>query len=175
MARPLTSLASVCSACGIVYDRTTAASKCLTCRPARPPERRTTARRRKERERGTTAQRGYAGQWAELSKQARYLQPWCSDCGTDEDLTTDHSPAAWTRRASGKRVRLEDVDVVCRSCNGRRGDGQDPATADEHPTMAAGRAALEDLTASLEDLEDLADLDLEDDEVGLDERLAREG
>lgn len=56
-----------------------------------------------------------------MSKRARRLQPWCSDCGSVEDLTTDHSVAAWERKDAGKAIRLEDVDVVCRSCNSRRG------------------------------------------------------
>lgn len=167
MARPLTDLPSVCSTCGMVYSRSRESSKCLTCQPARKPERRTERRRTRERERGSATARGYGKQWQALSEQARYLQPWCSDCHTDQDLTTDHSPEAWARHAAGKPVRLEDVDVVCRVCNGRRGDARDPETADAHPTMGADRRRLEALA------EDLADVDLEDDDMGMDERLAR--
>lgn len=65
--------------------------------------------------------RGYDSTWTDLSVRARRLQPFCLDCGTTEDLTTDHSTEAWQRRAAGKPVRLEDVAVVCRSCNGKRG------------------------------------------------------
>lgn len=141
--------------------------KCLECSPARPPEKRTTRRRERERERGSATARGYGRHWQALSDQARYLQPWCSDCGTDRDLTGDHSPEAWKRHAAGKPVRLEDIDVVCRTCNGKRGDARDPETADLHPTMGAARRDLERLAESL------ADVDLEDDEMGMDERLAR--
>lgn len=65
--------------------------------------------------------RGYDAAWQRLSRQARRLQPWCLDCGTSEDLTTDHSPEAWRRRELGLVIRLTDVAVVCRSCNGKRG------------------------------------------------------
>lgn len=74
----------------------------------------------------TAAERGYDGAWRKLSARARRLQPWCSDCGTSEDLTGDHSPEAWRRKAAGKGIRLEDIDVVCRGCNNRRGAARGP-------------------------------------------------
>lgn len=64
---------------------------------------------------------GYDRAWDRLSLSARRLQPFCSDCGTTEDLTADHSPEAWRRRNRGLAIRLSDVDVVCRRCNSRRG------------------------------------------------------
>lgn len=71
---------------------------------------------------------GYDTAWDALSKRARRLQPWCSDCGTVDDLTCDHSPEAWQRKARGLPIRLADVDVVCRPCNSRRGSarGENP-------------------------------------------------
>lgn len=60
-----------------------------------------------------TAARGYGSQWQALSRQARDAQPWCSDCETTDDLTVDH--LRWPA------VTLNDVEVVCRSCNSRRG------------------------------------------------------
>lgn len=84
---------------------------------------------------------GYDSTWRRLSERARRLQPWCSDCHTTEDLTTDHSERAWRRRAEGKVIRLRDVDVVCRSCNAKRGrarpTGEDPR---ETPSDPAGQA-----------------------------------
>ena len=65
--------------------------------------------------------RGYDATWKKLSRRARQLQPFCLDCGTTEDLTTDHTPEAWERKLAGKVIRLEDVAVVCRGCNARRG------------------------------------------------------
>lgn len=79
---------------------------------------------------GATA-RGYDYQWEQLSKRARKLQPFCTDCGTTEDLTADHSPQAWARKAKGLPIRLQDVAVVCRPCNSRRGKakhGERPPT-----------------------------------------------
>lgn len=69
----------------------------------------------------SSAARGYDYRWQKLSERARKLQPFCLDCGTTEDLTTDHTPEAWKRKAAGKVVRLQDVAVVCRSCNSKRG------------------------------------------------------
>ena len=39
--------------------------------------------------------RGYDAEWDRLSRRARRLQPWCSDCGSTEDLQADHLPSAW--------------------------------------------------------------------------------
>lgn len=65
--------------------------------------------------------RGYDAEWDRLSRRARKLQPFCSDCGATEDLQTDHLPEAWARRAAHKPIRLKDVDVVCGPCNRARG------------------------------------------------------
>lgn len=75
--------------------------RCTEHRPATRPDR------------GTATQRGYNSAWSRLSKQARRLQPWCSDCGTKTDLTGDH--LRWPA------LSLKDVDVVCRPCNSKRG------------------------------------------------------
>ena len=84
---------------------------------------------------------GYDHAWDKLSARARRIQPWCSDCHTIDDLTTDHSERAWRRRAEGKVIRLRDVDVVCRSCNAKRGrarpTGVDPR---QTPSDPAGQA-----------------------------------
>ncbi|AZA11088.1 hypothetical protein [Corynebacterium gerontici] len=65
--------------------------------------------------------RGYNSRWRRLSERARRLQPFCSDCGATADLQADHSPQAWQRQAQGKAIRLQDIDVVCGSCNRKRG------------------------------------------------------
>jgi 5-methylcytosine-specific restriction enzyme A len=65
----------------------------------------------------TARERGYSTSWDKLSKRARRLQPFCSDCGSTEDLQTDHTPEAWARKAAGKTIRLQDVRVLCGPCN----------------------------------------------------------
>lgn len=70
---------------------------------------------------GTNTERGYDNRWRRLSRQARRLQPWCSDCGSVTDLQCDHSPEAWAARAAGKPITLAMVDVVCGDCNRARG------------------------------------------------------
>jgi 5-methylcytosine-specific restriction endonuclease McrA len=61
--------------------------------------------------------RGYDHQWTLLSRRARRLQPFCSGCGSTEDLQADHLPIAWERKAAGKPVRLSDIQVLCGPCN----------------------------------------------------------
>lgn len=65
--------------------------------------------------------RGYDERWRRLSRRARLLQPFCSDCGATDDLQADHSPEAWERHEKGLPLRLADVDVVCGRCNRKRG------------------------------------------------------
>jgi 5-methylcytosine-specific restriction protein A len=76
--------------------------------------------RDRDRDRLSPRERGYDTQWRRLSERARRLQPWCSDCGAIEDLSADHKPKAWQRKAQGKALRLCDVDVLCNGCNSRR-------------------------------------------------------
>lgn len=68
--------------------------------------------------------RGYDWQWDQLSRRARRLQKFCTDCGTTDNLQCDHLPSAWARKAQGKPVRLADVDVVCNVCNVKRGSAR---------------------------------------------------
>ena len=139
-------LKSVCPSCGDVFDRDdSAAARCPACQPKR--------RRESVRPwRGTSTERGYDAAWRRLSRRARHIQPWCSDCGSPDDLTADHSPAAWQRRDAGKRIRLEDIDVVCRPCNQNRGAARGPDAADR-PTFADQLDQLDRLDADLDQLD----------------------
>ena len=54
------------------------------------------------------------------------MQPFCLDCGSDQELTLDHTPAAWQKLAEGARLTIRDVavgllDVRCQPCNQGRG------------------------------------------------------
>lgn len=69
----------------------------------------------------TRKQRGYDYAWEKLSLRARKLQPFCTDCNTTHDLQADHSVEAWERKAKGLPIRLQDIDVVCGTCNRARG------------------------------------------------------
>jgi 5-methylcytosine-specific restriction protein A len=66
-------------------------------------------------------QRGYDYRWTQLSKRARRMQDFCTDCGSTDDLTVDHSPEAWAAKAAGKTIKLSMLQVLCRSCNSRKG------------------------------------------------------
>lgn len=147
MAEPVSTLRSICSDCGVSFERETSGAKCPECKPTRE---RTAKRIISESRRGTAKSRGYDAAWTRLSRRARRLQPFCTDCGRQDDLTTDHSPRAWARREAGLPVRLEDVDVVCRACNGDRGPARGP-DAVERPTIADHRRDLSELEAGLPD------------------------
>lgn len=83
-----------------------------------------TSRRGRPDLRGTAKERGYDSRWDRLSKRARALQPWCSDCLTTKDLTGDHE--RWPA------TDLSHLDVVCRACNSRRGAIRGKAGGDAH-------------------------------------------
>ena len=67
---------------------------------------------------------GYDTAWDRLSRRARTLQPFCTDCGTTHNLTADHLPTAWERKEQGLSLRLQDVEVVCAPCNKKRGSSR---------------------------------------------------
>lgn len=92
---------TVCLDCG----EPAPATRCPDCQTER--EARVTAAK------GSATARGYGSAWQRLSARARRLQPFCLDCGTADDLTSDH--LVWPART------LADVEVVCRPCNSRRG------------------------------------------------------
>lgn len=109
----MTRLDSVCPECGQVFSRESKTAYCLDCKPPRLYD--------IPKQSGGPRALGYDSKWDRLSKKARELQPFCSDCGTLDDLTADHTQQAWERKEQGKTIRLKDIDVVCRSCNSARG------------------------------------------------------
>lgn len=126
------SLLKACSDCGELTDR----ARCAACRPRDP--------------RPSGTQRGYDSAWQRLSKRARRLQPFCTDCGTTADLSVDHSPEAWRRHEAGLEIRLVDVEVVCVRCNSRRGAARGPNTRRGDPlrpeVSPSGKANFQSLT-----------------------------
>lgn len=155
MAAPVSTLRAVCSDCGVTYTRETSGGKCPECKPPRTV---TVAVAMHEHRRGTSTSRGYDERWRRLSERARRRQPFCSDCGRTDSLTTDHSPEAWARREAGKTIRLQDVDVVCVVCNAERGPARGPEAV-ERPTMGSRLRELDDMAADLDELEVPDDLD----------------
>lgn len=109
-----------CADCG---EPTEAYGRCEDCTaspvaqaPGRHPSKSSTAR-------------GYGTAWRKLSERARRMQPYCSHCGSHDDLTCDHSPEAWDRYLAGKPIRLVDVDVLCRRCNSEKGRARPDASS----------------------------------------------
>lgn len=104
-----------CVDCGDVIEKGT---RCAECQAAKQYN------KDKGRERLSFRANGYNSAWDRLSKRARKLQPFCSDCGTTQDLSADHKPSAWIRHDAGLAIRLQDVDVVCSRCNSTRGSSR---------------------------------------------------
>lgn len=100
-----------CLGCGVLVrnPKPNAGARCLSCEKARkkamPGDRKPHTK--------SSSERGYTYAWQRLSREARRTHPFCMDCGTHEDLTADH--LRWPART------LADVEVVCRSCNSKRG------------------------------------------------------
>lgn len=60
------------------------------------------------------------GRWKSLSKRLRRLAPWCEQCGATEVLTVDHLlPVSDYPELN---YAIENCRVLCKSCNGRRGN-----------------------------------------------------
>lgn len=106
----------------------TAATRCPPCASA--------ARKLYRRGRPSTAARG--NRWKRLSVRARGMQAWCGCidprcphdglCAAVGDLTTDHTVAL---AAGGtRRPGLAGVQILCRSCNSRKGRRDDWRTVD---------------------------------------------
>ena len=100
-----------CSTCGEAHDNR--GPRCEDCAPT-ATEIRTSSPR----------ERGYDAAWDRLSKRARQLQPFRTDCSSEDRLTADHLPIAWERKAKGLPLRLQDVEVVCNDCNVKRGSSR---------------------------------------------------
>lgn len=134
-------LRSVCPQCGTPFERTDSSARCPVCLPVR-------SSRPNHAWKGSPRTRGYDATWDRLSLRARKLQPFCSDCGSVHDLTADHTPEAWARKARGQSIRLRDIDVVCRRCNAERGAARgESARADADDSLSA----LADVLADDED------------------------
>lgn len=88
-----------CLYCGVL-SRSSTCKQCLYAIQARDPKR---------RERN----KAYDHEWNKLSRLARQIQPWCSRCGSQKDLTADHILSL----ANGGSNTLSNIMVLCRSCN----------------------------------------------------------
>lgn len=73
------------------------------------------------------AARGYDNAWRKLSRLARQVHPWCVHCGATSDLTADH--LQWPA------TTLAHVQVLCRSCNARKGRQPRGVTVNEGPMV----------------------------------------
>lgn len=93
-----------CLGCG---ESIQSGSRCADCAPRRPAK-------------PSATSRGYDYRWQQLSKRVRRASPFCEQCGNTADLTADHV----IPKTEAPELRLEplNVRVLCRKCNGDRGD-----------------------------------------------------
>jgi len=101
----MTRLPRPCLDCGTLVSST----RCRRCQT------------RRERQRGTTAQRGYHGGWDALSRRLTAEVGYCEQCGAQptpgNPLTVDHR-LPLSMGGSNDRGNLV---VLCRRCNSSKG------------------------------------------------------
>jgi len=76
------------------------------------------------RDRATPEERGYDAAWRRLSARARARQNFCTRCQSTDNLSTDHLPSAWWRKAKGLPLSLRDVQVLCATCQAELGSSR---------------------------------------------------
>ncbi|GAB10048.1 hypothetical protein GOARA_050_01110 [Gordonia araii NBRC 100433] len=54
---------------------------------------------------------GYDEVWFRLSRRAHRLQPWCTERGTEENLTSEHAAGMGAQSERALPTQLEDIDV----------------------------------------------------------------
>jgi 5-methylcytosine-specific restriction endonuclease McrA len=89
-----------------LYPLGTACALCATA----------TATPRRHKSKNTRTRGRYDYQWQKVRAEAIRLQPYCLFCGSTQDLTGDH---ILPLKEGGMNV-LDNVRVLCRSCNTRR-------------------------------------------------------
>ncbi|KKM20545.1 hypothetical protein LCGC14_1644350 [marine sediment metagenome] len=72
--------------------------------------------RRYERQRGTSAQRGYGGQWRQIRKLVLLRDSTCKLCGRAPSTEADHK----TPRSRGGADTLENLQGACKPCHSRK-------------------------------------------------------
>lgn len=106
-------LSKPCLDCG--DDAEHGSSRCAQCR--RPRDR---------SHEPSASQRGYDSRYRIVRSRALRMQPWCTDCDSDQNLTVDHSARSWELIKQGQRPSLDWftaglLTVCCMACNQRRG------------------------------------------------------
>jgi 5-methylcytosine-specific restriction protein A len=76
--------------------------------------------RQRDRQRGTSSQRGYGGQWRKI--RARFLKehPWCEDCLAQGRITRASEIDHKIRLRDSGTNRWENLSAVCRACHSCR-------------------------------------------------------
>ena len=68
-----------------------------------------------DRERGSSAKRGYDQRWRDLRDQVMREQPKCARCGAPSEIVHHVKPI----REGGKRLDRANLEAVCAACHNR--------------------------------------------------------
>lgn len=79
------------------------------------------AQRRWDEARGTHTARGYDAAWERLVALAIHDRPFCADCGLERQVATYYGNPLSGDHRRWPAVDPDDVIVVCRRCNSKRG------------------------------------------------------
>ncbi|WP_225075316.1 HNH endonuclease [Streptomyces sp. CoT10] len=93
---------------------------CSACKRLRPLGTSCPCRKRRYAPKASNprAKGKYDWAWRKARAAAIAQQPWCSVCGSVDDLTGDHRLPL----SMGGSNDVSNIDVKCRSCNSRRGN-----------------------------------------------------
>ena len=75
-----------------------------------------TERRRYERQRGTSGQRGYGGRWRQLRRLVLLRDPICKICGQVPSTEADHK----VPRRQGGTDTPDNLQGACKPCHSRK-------------------------------------------------------
>lgn len=94
---------------------------CLRCGEL-SPESYCPEHRRERWNRRVSRSSEYGPNWTALSRKCRKLQPWCTQCGSTEQLETHHTVEAWLKLKHVGALTFSDAEkglliVLCHRCN----------------------------------------------------------
>jgi 5-methylcytosine-specific restriction protein A len=79
------------------------------------------ARRRYDRSRGSSSERGYGAEWRKLRAAILRRDPWCTDCGQEKSTEVDHV----VPKSEGGTDDPRNLRGMCKSCHSRKTALQD--------------------------------------------------
>lgn len=76
-----------------------------------------------DKDRGTSAQRGYDADWRRVRAQVISAHPFCERCGAIEALQVDHIEP-FEGKSDPRRLERTNLRVLCASCHTKRSNAE---------------------------------------------------